>query len=366
MGAHVLLLPGDGIGPEVVAEAERVLLTLNEIRDLDLQIEHGLFGGAAIDAGGGALPADTLARAAECDAVLLGAVGGRQWDKLPDGERPENGLLRLRAELRTFANLRPVTVHTPLLASSALKEERVRGVDIMIVRELTGGIYFGEPRGRRVRKTADGPRSEAFNTMVYSEDEVRRVARHAFDLAMRRDKRLCSVDKANVLEVMAMWRAMVEEVAADYPEVELTHQYVDNAAMQLMLAPKQFDVIVTANLFGDILSDLAATLGGSIGMLPSASLNESGRGIYEPCHGSAPDLAGRDCANPLAAILSAAMLLRHSLALEREARAVEAAVDSALEQGLRTPDIHIAGEGRRVGTRVMGEAVLAALEKQRR
>ena len=366
MGHRIVLLPGDGIGPEVVTQAERVLRILSETRDLDFQIEHALFGGAAIDAGGEALPADTLAHALDSDAVLLGAVGGPKWDAMPRASRPESGLLRLRREMGVFANLRPAVAYAPLVEASSLKEDRVRGLDIMIVRELIGGIYFGEPRGRRVTKTADGPRGEAFNTMVYSEDEVRRVARRAFDIAMRRDRRVCSVDKANVLEVMAMWRETVEEVAADYPEVELTHQYVDNAAMQLVIEPKQFDVILTGNLFGDILSDIAATLTGSIGMLPSASLNEGGRGIYEPCHGSAPDIAGRDCANPLAAILSVAMLLRHSLGLEREARAVEGAVAAALEQGLRTPDIHVGGDARRVGTRVMGEAVATALERRRR
>ena len=359
MSRRVLLLPGDGIGPEIVAEARRLLEWLRG-RGLDLELEEGLIGGAAIDAAGSPLPEETLERARAADAVLLGAVGGPRWDGLPAERRPERGLLGLRAALGLFANLRPAVLHPELAAASTLKPEVVAGLDLLIVRELTGGIYFGEPRGVRTRE--DGERV-GVNTLVYSESEIRRIGRVAFEAARRRQRRLCSVDKANVLECTALWREVMTALAAEYPDVALTHMYVDNAAMQLVRDPKQFDVIVTTNMFGDILSDEAAMLTGSIGMLPSASLNERGQGLYEPIHGSAPDIAGRGVANPLATLLSVALMLRHSLGEEGWAALVERAVGRVLERGYRTADIWTEG-CRRVGTAAMGEAVLEALEEE--
>lgn len=352
----VAVLPGDGIGPEIVAEAVKVLERLR--RDgLPIEMEHAPIGGAGFDAGGDPLPAATLDLARAADAVLLGAVGGPQYDALPRPQRPEQGLLRIRKELGVFANLRPAMVYPELAASSALKAEVVSGLDILIVRELTGDIYFGQPKG--IRQNARGER-EGFDTMLYAESEVRRIAEVAFRAAMKRGRRLCSVDKANVLETSQLWREVVTGMAKAYPDVELSHMYVDNAAMQLVRNPRQFDVMVTGNMFGDILSDEASMLTGSIGMLPSASLDAGGKGLYEPIHGSAPDIAGQGVANPLATILSAAMMLRHSLNREQEATRIEGAVRKVLAQGLRTADIHQAGT-RRVGTAEMGDAVVAAL-----
>jgi 3-isopropylmalate dehydrogenase len=357
MSATLLVLPGDGIGPEIVTEAVKVLEALREAMGLELDIRYGLVGGAAIDATGGPLPAETLEQARAADAILLGAVGGARWDGLERARRPERGLLGLRAELGLFANLRPALLYPQLAGASTLRPEVVSGLDIVIVRELTGGIYFGEPRG--LREDADGVRA-GFNTMVYREDEVERIARVAFAAAERRQRRVCSVDKANVLEVSGLWREVVERVARDHPEVALSHMYVDNAAMQLVREPRQFDVIVTGNLFGDILSDQAAMLTGSIGMLPSASLDASGKGMYEPIHGSAPDIAGQGVANPLATILSCAMMLRHSLDQPALAARIEAAVGAVLDQGLRTADLAVPGEPA-ASTAEMGDAVVAAL-----
>jgi 3-isopropylmalate dehydrogenase len=358
MSRRILILPGDYIGPEIVAEAVKVLECVNRRFSLDLQLDYGLLGGAALDRHGVPLPAETLAAAREADAILLGAVGGPKWDGVERALRPERGLLAIRSQLQLFGNLRPAILFPQLAAASSLKPEIVAGLDILIVRELTGGIYFGEPRG--IRTLENGER-EGFNTYRYSESEVRRIAHLAFSLAGKRDRRLCSVDKSNVLEATVLWREVMEEVAREYPEVTLSHLYVDNAAMQLVRAPRQFDVIVTGNMFGDILSDAAAMLTGSIGMLPSASLDQAGRGMYEPCHGSAPDIAGRREANPLATILSVAMMLRYTLGSPAAADAVESAVSRVLDQGLRTPDIHAAG-CRRVSTDEMGEAVVAALQ----
>ncbi|MCH8551373.1 MAG: 3-isopropylmalate dehydrogenase [Natronospirillum sp.] len=358
MTKSVLVLPGDGIGPEIIAEATRVLDSVNTRFDLGIETSEALVGGAAIDAEGSPLPADTLARAKAADAVLLGAVGGPKWDSLEMAQRPEKGLLGLRSNLNLFANLRPALLYPQLASASTLKPEVVSGLDILIVRELTGGIYFGEPRGVHTRE--DGVR-EGFNTYRYSEPEIERIARVAFDAAMKRNRKLCSVDKANVLEVTVLWREVVERVARDYPEVELSHMYVDNAAMQLVRAPKQFDVMVTGNMFGDILSDCAAMLTGSIGMLPSASMNDSGQGMYEPIHGSAPDISGQGKANPLATILSVAMMLQYSLQSPEAAEAIRSAVGRVLDQGLRTADI--AGPNDTpVTTRAMGDAVLNALK----
>ncbi|WP_339806868.1 3-isopropylmalate dehydrogenase [uncultured Marinobacter sp.] len=357
MSKTVLLLPGDGIGPEIVAEAEKVLHKVNDRFSLDLNFDTALVGGAAIDATGEPLPGETLDKARKADAILLGAVGGPQWDHLEMAKRPEKGLLGLRSNLELFGNLRPAILYPQLASASSLKPEVVSGLDILIVRELTGGIYFGQPRG--IRELEGGER-QGYNTYVYSESEIRRIGRVAFEAAQQRNKKLCSVDKANVLEVTVLWREIMTEMAKDYPDVELSHMYVDNAAMQLVRAPKQFDVIVTGNMFGDILSDEAAMLTGSIGMLPSASLNSEKQGMYEPCHGSAPDIAGQGIANPLATILSAAMMLRYSLGEEDAALAIEAAVSKVLDQGLRTADIMSEG-ATRVSTRDMGEAVLAAL-----
>lgn len=353
----ILVLPGDGIGPEVVREARRVLEAVNQRHGLGLVCEEALVGGAAIDAGGHPLPDATLAKAREADAILLGAVGGPKWDGLEMALRPERGLLGIRKALGLFGNLRPAILYPQLAGASSLKPEIVAGLDILIVRELTGGIYFGQPRGIEVLENGE---RRGYNTYVYTESEIRRIARLAFELARQRGKRVCSVDKANVLEVTVLWREVMEAVAQDYPDVQLSHMYVDNAAMQLVRAPKQFDVLVTGNMFGDILSDEAAMLTGSIGMLPSASLNEKGQGMYEPCHGSAPDIAGLGKANPLATILSVAMMLRYSLQAAEPAEAIEAAVGRVLDQGLRTADIHSAGMAL-VGTAAMGEAVIENL-----
>ncbi|WP_371416966.1 3-isopropylmalate dehydrogenase [Microbulbifer sp. THAF38] len=352
-----MILPGDGIGPEIVEQAMAVLDVASEKYNLGLSFEQGLIGGASIDAYGEPLTDETLKAAGECDAVLLGAVGGPQWDTLAREIRPEKGLLKIRSGLGLYANLRPAILYPQLADASSLKPEVVAGLDILIVRELTGGIYFGEPRG--IRTLENGER-QGFNTYVYSESEIERIARSAFEAAQKRNGKLCSVDKANVLEVTVLWREVLDRLAPEYPDVELSHMYVDNAAMQLVRAPKQFDVMVTGNMFGDILSDAAAMLTGSIGMLPSASLNENGFGLYEPCHGSAPDIAGQGIANPLATILSAAMMLRYSLDMGEAADAIEAAVSKVLEQGLRTADIYTEG-CRKVSTAEMGAAVVAAL-----
>jgi len=358
MSKKVLILPGDGIGPEIVREARKVLSCVNSQFDLGLELDEQLVGGAAIDATGKPLPDETLAAARGADAILLGAVGGPKWDSIPDfAIRPEKGLLGIRSALGLFANLRPAILYPQLAHASSLKPEIVAGLDILIVRELTGGIYFGQPRGVRVK---EGGVREGFNTYVYDENEIRRIGRVAFEAARARNKRLCSVDKANVLEVTVLWREIMTDLAAEYPDVELSHMYVDNAAMQLVRAPKQFDVVVTGNMFGDILSDAAAMLTGSIGMLPSASLDENGKGMYEPCHGSAPDIAGQGIANPLATILSVAMMLRYSLAAPEAADKIEAVVSQVLDQNLRTADIMSAGM-QAVSTSEMGDAVLRAL-----
>ena len=351
----ICVLPGDGIGPEITAQAVRVLEVLRS-EGMAIELEEGLLGGCAVDADGVPFPERTQRLAHECDAVLLGAVGGPQWDTLAREKRPERGLLGIRKELELFANLRPAILYPELANASTLKPEVVSGLDIMIVRELTGDIYFGQPRGIETR---DGERV-GFNTMIYSETEVRRIGRVAFEIAMKRNGRLCSVDKMNVLECTQMWRDVVTELASEYPEVELSHMLVDNAAMQLVRDPKQFDVIVTGNMFGDILSDEASMLTGSIGMLPSASLDSNGKGMYEPCHGSAPDIAGKGLANPLATILSVAMMMRYTFADEVSATRIERAVKNVLADGLRTGDIYEAGT-RKVGTGEMGDAVLAAL-----
>ena len=353
----IAVLPGDGIGPEIVAEALKVLEALRGF-GFKFDSEQAAIGGAGYDAAGDPLPEATLQLARRADAVLLGAVGGPKYDTLPRDKRPERGLLRIRKELNLFANLRPALLYPELAAASSLKPEVVAGLDIMIVRELTGDIYFGQPRGIEVR---DGERV-GFNTMLYSESEVRRVAHVAFGIAMKRRKRLCSVEKANVLECSELWKEIVIEVSKEYPEVALSHMYVDNAAMQLVRAPKQFDVIVTGNIFGDILSDEASMLTGSIGMLPSASLDEQNKGMYEPIHGSAPDIAGKGSANPLATILSVAMMLRYTLNEQALADRIEAAVQTVLAQGYRTGDIYTEGT-KKVGTAEMGDAVVAVLCK---
>ena len=349
----VAVLPGDGIGPEIVAQACRILKKL----DLDLELQEAPVGGAAYAAHGDPLPPATLALAQASDAILFGAVGDPRYDAIERAKRPEQAILGLRKALGLFANLRPAQVHPELASASALKPEVVAGLDILIVRELTGDIYFGQPKG--IRAAADGGR-EGFDTMRYSESEVRRIARVAFEAARKRSRRVCSVDKANVLETSQLWRDVVTAEAKAYPDIELSHMYVDNCAMQLVRTPKQFDVIVTGNLFGDILSDEASMLTGSIGMLPSASLDASGKGLYEPIHGSAPDIAGKAIANPLATILSAAMMLRYSLGKPDAAARVEAAVSKVLRDGLRTADIHTDG-CRKVSTPEMGDAVAAAL-----
>jgi 3-isopropylmalate dehydrogenase len=348
----VAVLPGDGIGQEIIAQALRVLDKLG----LALTFEEAPVGGAAFDAAGDPLPASTLAAAKKADAVLFGAVGDPRYDGLPRAKRPEQAILGLRKELGLFANFRPAQVYPELAAASSLRPEVVAGLDILIVRELTGDIYFGQPKGIRKK----GAEREGFDTMLYSEGEVRRISRVAFEAARKRSKRVCSVDKANVLETSQLWREVVTAEAKNYPDVELTHMYVDNCAMQLVKNPKQFDVIVTGNMFGDILSDEASMLTGSIGMLPSASLDEKGKGLYEPIHGTAPDIAGKGVANPLATILSAAMMLRYSLAQPAAAERVERAVRQVLSDGFRTADIYTDGM-KKVGTREMGDAVVASL-----
>ncbi|MGB4467196.1 MAG: 3-isopropylmalate dehydrogenase [Azovibrio sp.] len=356
MSKKICVLPGDGIGPEIMAEAVRVLQAL----DLGFEMETALLGGAAVDATSNPYPEATQKLVQAADAILLGAVGGPQWDSLPREQRPERGLLGIRKQLGLFANLRPAILYPELANASSLKPEVVAGLDILIVRELTGDIYFGQPRGIEVREIDGQKQRFGFNTMHYSESEIRRILRVAFEAARKRNKKLCSVDKMNVLETTQLWRDIANELAPEYPDVELTHMLVDNAAMQLVRNPRQFDVMVTGNMFGDILSDEAAMLTGSIGMLPSASLDAKHKGLYEPSHGSAPDIAGKGVANPLATILSVAMMLRYTFALEEAAVKVENAVKKVLAQGYRTGDIHEPGTTR-VGTRQMGDAVLAAL-----
>ena len=356
MTKQIAVLKGDGIGPEIIGQAVKVLDKLIE-QGLDAHYEYGLLGGAAYDVHGSPYPEATQNLCRKADAVLLGAVGGPQYDNLERSVRPERGLLAIRKDLNLFANLRPAILYPELANASTLKPEVVSGLDILIVRELTGDIYFGEPRGIR---TLENGEKEGYNTMKYSESEIRRIAKVAFEAAQKRGKKLCSVDKANVLETTEFWKQIFTEVAAQYPDVELSHMYVDNAAMQLVKAPKQFDVIATGNIFGDILSDQASMLTGSIGMLPSASLNDTGKGLYEPSHGSAPDIAGQNKANPLATILSLAMLLRYSLNDEARATQVEQAVQKVLQQGLRTGDIFEQGTTL-VSCSDMGDAVIANL-----
>jgi 3-isopropylmalate dehydrogenase len=352
----IAMLPGDGIGTEIVAEAAKVLERLR--RDgLPIETETAPIGGAGYDAAGQPLPAATLALAQSADAIVLGAVGGPKYDSLPRPSRPEQGLLAIRKALGLFANLRPALLYPELASASSLKPEVVSGLDIMIVRELTGDIYFGAPRGRRVNAAGD---AEGFDTMLYSEPEIRRIACFGFEVARKRKRGLCSVDKANVLDTSILWREVVTSVAKDYADVELSHMYVDNAAMQLVRNPKQFDVIVTGNMFGDILSDEASMLAGSIGMLPSASLDANNKGLYEPIHGSAPDIAGQNKANPLATILSLAMMFRYTFARAEVADRIETAVRKVLARGMRTGDLALPGE-RTTGTREMGDAVVAAL-----
>ena len=348
----ICVLPGDGIGPEITAEAVRVLKAMG----LKMEMEEALLGGCAVDATGDPYPEATQKLAQAADAVLLGAVGGPKWDNNPREQRPERGLLGIRKQLGLFANLRPAVLYPELANASTLKPEVVAGLDILIVRELTGDIYFGQPRGIEVRNGE----KVGFNTMIYSESEIRRIAKVAFEAARRRSRKVCSVDKMNVLECTQLWRDVVSAMAVEYPDVELTHMLVDNAAMQLVRNPKQFDVMVTGNMFGDILSDEASMLTGSIGMLPSASLDANNKGLYEPSHGSAPDIAGKGVANPLATILSAAMMLRYTFGMEDAAARIENAVKKVLALGYRTGDIYEAGM-KRVGTREMGDAVLAAL-----
>ena len=357
MSHKILLLPGDGIGPEVVGEAKRVLQAAGEKYGFQIAFSEGDIGGVAIERQGNPYPDSTRKLASEADAILLGAVGGPQWDSLPAADRPERGLLAIRADMDLFCNLRPALLYRQLADASSLKPDLVADLDLLIVRELTGGVYFGEPRG--IRELENGER-QGFNTDIYSESEIRRIAHLGFQFARKRGKRLCSVDKANVLEVTMLWREIVSEVASEYPDVELNHMYVDNAAMQLVRAPKQFDVMLTGNLFGDILSDTAAMLTGSIGMLPSASMNAEARGLYEPVHGSAPDIAGQGKANPVATILSAAMLLRYSLNEDDAAAGIDAAVQTVLDQGLRTLDIATENEVA-VSTETMGSAIVGAL-----
>jgi 3-isopropylmalate dehydrogenase len=352
----IAVLAGDGIGPEIVAQAVKVLRALAS-DGLKIELEEAPFGGAGFDRYGDPLPESTLKLAKAADAVLCGAVGGPKYDGLPRLQRPEQGILRIRKELGLFANLRPAVLYPELVGASSLKPEVVSGLDIMIVRELTGDIYFGEPRGRRDNERGE---REGYDTMLYSEPEIRRIAEIGFGAARKRNKKLCSVDKENVLETSRFWREIVNDVARKYPEVALSHMYVDNAAMQLVRNPKQFDVVVTGNMFGDILSDEASMLTGSIGMLPSASLDERGKGLYEPIHGSAPDIAGQNIANPLATILSSAMMLRYTFNKDEWAYRIEAAVKKVLADGCRTADIYETGT-RRLDTVAMGDAVLAAL-----
>ncbi len=359
MSKNIVVLPGDGIGTEIIEQAVRVLDVVNEQHNLNISTQTFAFGGASYDLSGEPLTEETLSACRAADAILLGSIGGPKYDKAPRDKRPERGLLRLRSELELFSNLRPAMLFPELADASSLKPELVAGLDMMILRELTGGIYFGGPRGIETR---DG-QQVGFNTMVYGEDEIRRIAQSGFEIAMQRNKRLCSVDKANVLEVSELWREVVIDVSKDYPDVELSHMYVDNAAMQLVREPKQFDVIVTSNLFGDILSDAAAMLTGSIGMLPSASLDANGKGMYEPVHGSAPDIAGTGKANPLATILSLSMLLRYTLNEASAADQIDNAVAAVIKNGIRCADI--AGSGANetvVNTAQMGDAVVAQLQ----
>ena len=357
MTKKVLLLPGDGIGPEVVAEAVKVLEHLRERHGLDIEMESADIGGIGYENHGKPYPEITHEKAQAADAILLGAVGGPQWEELAYELRPERGLLSIRAELDLYANLRPAITFAELAGASSLKHELVAGLDIMIVRELTGGIYFGEPRGHQELSTGE---RQSYNTMVYSESEIERIMHNAFQIAQKRDRRVCSVDKANVLQVSELWREVAVRISEEYPEVELSHMYVDNAVMQLIREPKQFDVIVTGNLFGDILSDAAAMLTGSIGMLPSASLDANGKGMYEPVHGSAPDIAGQDIANPLATILSAAMMLRYTLGFPEYADKIENAVKKVISAGVGTTDLQAIAT-QKVGTQAMGDAIIQAL-----
>lgn len=356
MTKKIVVLPGDGIGPEIVAEAVKILEAFRQ-EGLDVSLEYGLIGGAAYDETGTPLPDETLQMSKQADAILLGAVGGYKWESLDISVRPEKGLLGIRSELNLFANLRPAILYPQLAEASTLKADVVAGLDLMIVRELTGGIYFGQPRGIR---TLENGEKQGFNTLVYRESEINRIGKVAFDIASKRQGRVCSVDKANVLESTELWRETMTTLSESYPDIELSHMYVDNAAMQLVRAPKQFDVMVTTNMFGDILSDCASMLTGSIGMLPSASLDENSKGMYEPIHGSAPDIAGQNIANPLATILSAAMMLRYTLDEAAMADRIEKAVSKVLDDGLRTADIYSAGTTK-VSTSEMGDAVLAAL-----
>lgn len=358
MAKKIAVLAGDGIGPEIVAEAVKILSFLNTDMSLGLVFDHALVGGAAYDAFGTPLPQQTLNLCKNADAVLLGAVGGPKWEPLAHAVRPERGLLGIRAELGLFSNLRPAFLYPQLLEASSLRPEIVCGLDLMIVRELTGGIYFGQPRGIRITENGE---KQGFNTKIYSESEIRRIAHSAFKIAQKRNGRLCSVDKANVLESTELWRQVVTEVGKEYTDVQLTHMYVDNAAMQLVRDPKQFDVMVTSNMFGDILSDIAAMLTGSIGMLPSASLDVNGKGMYEPIHGSAPDIAGQGIANPLATILSAAMMLRYTFNEIEAAERIQLAVEKALDKNVRTADIFSPGMNK-VSTSAMGDTVLNALK----
>ena len=352
---NILVLPGDGIGPEVCDEAIKVLKHLNDIYKLDIVIEESAVGGSAYEEFGNPLPEDTLKAAKEADAILLGAVGGPQWDDIDYELRPERALLGLRAELDLFANLRPAILSKYLSDSSSLKPEKVQDLNLLIVRELTGGIYFGEPRGRS--KSGDS----AFNTMIYSKKEIARIGRIAFEAAQKRNKNLCSVDKANVLEVSVLWREVISELSEEYPDVELSHMLVDNAAMQLVKDPKQFDVIVTGNLFGDILSDIAAMLTGSIGMLPSASLNSDNKGMYEPVHGSAPDITGKELANPIAAILSVAMMLKYSFNMNEASSAIENSIQEVLSEGYRTYDLEGSNENK-LSTFEMGNKIIEKIK----
>jgi 3-isopropylmalate dehydrogenase len=355
--SKILILPGDGIGKEIVAQALKVIDLLNANHGMGMNLIEGVIGGSAYDETGSPLPKETIVAAKECDSILLGAVGGPQWESLDRELRPERGLLGIREELDLFSNIRPAILYPQLANASTLKNEVVSGLDLIIVRELVGGIYFGQPRGI---KTKDGERF-GVNSATYSESEIARIGHSAFQIAQKRNKRVCSIDKANVLEVCELWREVMEEVSQNYPDVELSHMYVDNAAMQLVREPKQFDVMVTSNLFGDILSDCAAMLTGSIGMLPSASLNKNNYGMYEPIHGSAPDIAGKDIANPLATILSVSMMLRYSLNQAPLADKINTAVNVVLNQGYRTKDISAVGN-KIVGTEEMGDLIVDAIE----
>ena len=352
---NILVLPGDGIGPEVCNEAIKVINHLNDIYKLDILIEEFAVGGSAYEEFGNPLPEDTLKAAKEADAILLGAVGGPKWDNIDYELRPERALLGLRAELDLFANLRPAILSKYLSDSSSLKSDKVQDLNLLIVRELTGGIYFGEPRGRS--KSGDS----AFNTMIYSKTEIARIGRIAFEAAQKRNKNLCSVDKANVLEVSVLWREVISQLSEEYPDVELSHMLVDNAAMQLVRDPKQFDVIVTGNLFGDILSDIAAMLTGSIGMLPSASLNSENKGMYEPVHGSAPDISGKELANPIAAILSVAMMLKYSFNMNKASSAIENSIQEVLSEGYRTYDLE-GSKKNKLSTSEMGNKIIEKIK----